>query len=156
MWVRACACECASVRASVRVCVRVCVRACVRECACVCACMHVPEMGRFHTRPSMISVGKNCHYNYRHPIAINESLLTTNLSRESYSHRHRFTQSDSSHSFLPRTIRAWNNLPQEIILAPSPESFRAQLANKLKSNQITLATSSMTIGPRPGIPIHTS
>ena len=59
------------------------------------------------------------------------------------------------HSFLPRTIRAWNMLPQEIVLAPSPESFRAQLANKLRSNQITLATSSMTIGPRRGIPIHT-
>ena len=59
------------------------------------------------------------------------------------------------HSFLPRTIRAWNMLPQEIVLAPSPESFRAQLANKLRSNQKTLATSSMTIGPRRGIPIHT-
>ena len=59
------------------------------------------------------------------------------------------------HSFLPRAIRAWNNLPQEIVLAPSPESFRAQLANKLRSNQITLATSSMTTVPRPGIPIHT-
>ena len=42
------------------------------------------------------------------------------------------------HSFLPRTIRAWNILHQEIVLAPSPESFRAQLANKLRSNQITL------------------
>ena len=59
------------------------------------------------------------------------------------------------HSFLPRTIRAWNILPQEIVLAPSPESFRAQLANTSRSNQITLATSSMTIGPRRGIPIHT-
>ena len=59
------------------------------------------------------------------------------------------------HSFLPRAIRAWNNLPQEIVLAPSPESFRAQLANKLRSNQITLATSSMTTAPRTGIPIHT-
>ena len=59
------------------------------------------------------------------------------------------------HSFLPRAIRAWNNLPQDIVLAPSPESFRAQLANKLRSNQITLATSSMTTVPRPGIPIHT-
>ena len=58
------------------------------------------------------------------------------------------------HSFLPRAIRAWNNLPQEIVLAPSPESFRAQLANKLRSYQITLATS-MTTVPRPGIPIHT-
>ena len=59
------------------------------------------------------------------------------------------------HSFLPRTIRVWNMLPQEIVLAPSPESFRAQLANKLRSNQITLATSSMTIAPRRGILIHT-
>ena len=62
------------------------------------------------------------------------------------------------HSFLPRAIRAWNNLTQEIVLAPSPESFRAQLANKLRNNQITLATlatSSMTTVPRPGIPIHT-
>ena len=38
------------------------------------------------------------------------------------------------HSFLPGTLRAWNNLPLEIVLAPSPESFRAQLANKLSSS----------------------
>ena len=38
------------------------------------------------------------------------------------------------HSFLPRTLRAWNNLPLEIVLAPSPESFRAQFANKLSSS----------------------
>ena len=42
------------------------------------------------------------------------------------------------------TPRSWD----EIVLA-SPESFRAQLVNKLRSNQITLATSSVTIGPRP-------
>ena len=56
------------------------------------------------------------------------------------------------HSFLPRTIRTWNLLPEEIVTAPSPDSFRSQLVKSIKDSTIVIGGKGT--GPRPGLPIH--
>ena len=42
------------------------------------------------------------------------------------------------HSFLPRTIRTWNLLPQDIVSAPSPDSFRSKLVKSIKDGTIVI------------------
>ena len=111
------------------------------------------QQRRYVNRLSFFKSVNNLHGHSLPPHVTRQKRASKNHHAYSY-HTLRARTDAYLHSFLPRAIRAWNNLPQEI-LAPSPESFRAQLANKLRSNQITLATSSMTIVPRPGIPIHT-
>ena len=83
-----------------------------------------------------------------------QNRASTNLHTYSY-HTLRARTDACLHSFLSRSIRASNILPQERVLAPITRELQSQLANILRSDQITLATSSMTIGPRPGIQIHT-
>ena len=58
-------------------------------------------------------------------------------------HSHSFqnirAQSDQYlHSFLPRTIRTWNLLPQDIVAAPSPDSFRSKLVKSIKDGTIVI------------------
>ena len=58
-------------------------------------------------------------------------------------HSHSFqnirAQSDQYlHSFLPRTIRTWNLLPQDIVAAPSPDSFRSKLVKSIKDGAIVI------------------
>ena len=58
-------------------------------------------------------------------------------------HSHSFqnirAQSDQYlHSFLPRTIRTWNLLPQDIVAAPSPDSFRSKLVKSIKDGTIMI------------------
>ena len=50
------------------------------------------------------------------------------ISKNHHSHSFQNIRAQSDqylHSFLPRTIRTWNLLPQDIVTAPSPDSFRS-------------------------------
>ena len=71
-------------------------------------------------------------------------------------HSHSFqnirVQSDQYlHSFLPRTIRTWNLLPQNIVTAPSPDSFRSRLVKSIKDGTIVIG--GKCTGSRPSLPI---
>ena len=46
------------------------------------------------------------------------------------------TQDYRMFSFLPRTIREWNELPSEVVTAPSVDSFRSRVTKHVLHNQL--------------------
>ena len=77
----------------------------------------------------------------------------TSKSHHSYNFQHVRARTDQyMYSFLPRTIKAWNMLPQNVVDASTPDSFRSRLIKGIKDG--TIVVSSKGTGPRPGLPIH--
>ena len=63
----------------------------------------------------------------------------TSKNHHSYSFQNISAQSDQYlHSFLSRTIRTWNLLPQDIVTVPSPGSFRLKLVKSIKDGLILI------------------
>ena len=76
----------------------------------------------------------------------------TSKNHHSHSFQNNRAQSDQYlHSFLPRTIRTWNLLPQDVVTAPSPDSFRSKLVKSIKDGTIVIG--GKCTGSRPSLPI---
>ena len=74
---------------------------------------------------------------------------------ESYANRRARTDA-YKFSFLPRSIRAWNSLPPEIIAIQNPDSYRNAIATALRKGTIemtNITASSNNYKARTDIPI---
>ena len=77
----------------------------------------------------------------------------TSKNHHSHSFQNIRAQSDQYlHSFLPRTTRTWNLLPQDIVSAPSPDSFRSRVVKSIKDG--TIVVGGKCTGSRPSLPIR--
>ena len=77
----------------------------------------------------------------------------TSKKHHSYSFQSIRAQSDQYlHSFLPRTIRTWNLLPQDTVTAPSPDTFRSRRVKSIKDGTIVIG--GKCTGSRPSLPIR--
>ena len=77
----------------------------------------------------------------------------TSNNHHSHSFQNIRAQSDQYlHSFLPRTTRTWNLLPQDIVSAPSPDSFSSKLVKSIKDG--TIVVGGKCTGSRPSLPIR--
>ena len=75
----------------------------------------------------------------------------TSKNHHSHSFQNIRAQSDQYlHSFLPRTAGTWNLLPQDIVTAPSPDSFRSRLVKSIKDGTIVIG--GKCTGSRPSLP----
>ena len=77
------------------------------------------------------------------------------ISKNHHSHSFQNIRAQSDqylHSFLPRTIRTWNLLPQDIVTAPSPDSFRSRLVKSIKDGTIVIG--GKCTGSRPSLSIR--
>ena len=77
------------------------------------------------------------------------------ISKNHHSHSFQNIRAQSDqylHSFLPRTIRTWNLLPQDIGTAPSPDSYRSRLIKSIKDGTIVIC--GKCTGSRPSLSIR--
>ena len=73
-------------------------------------------------------------------------------SHHTYSFQNLRSRTDAyAYSFLPRTVRGWNQLPEEIASQSKPATFRTKLVKAIKDKKLILAPSgSASVQPQPG------